>query len=89
MNLEMVIAWFTIIFILIFKDMSGEKELRRIRMELEKINKQAIDQVAVVRCKDCKHLTFSDCYGEQRTCTRITQQSITTANNAVSGIRSR
>ena len=22
------------------------------------------DMVAVVRCKDCKHLMFSDCYGE-------------------------
>lgn len=22
------------------------------------------DIVAVVRCKDCKHLMFSDCYGE-------------------------
>lgn len=39
MNLEMVIVWYTIMFILIFKDMSGERELRRIRMELEKMNK--------------------------------------------------
>lgn len=23
-----------------------------------------IDAVPVVRCKDCKHLMFSDCYGE-------------------------
>ena len=22
------------------------------------------DMVAVVRCKDCKHIMFSDCYGE-------------------------
>lgn len=24
----------------------------------------AVDAVEVVRCKDCKHLMFSDCYGE-------------------------
>ena len=24
----------------------------------------AVDVVEVVRCKDCKHLMFSDCYGE-------------------------
>ena len=23
-----------------------------------------VDAVPVVRCKDCKHLMFSDCYGE-------------------------
>lgn len=65
MNLEMVIAWYTIMFILIFKDMSGERELRRIRMELEKMNKRVADSVEVIHCKDCKHLTFSD-YGENR-----------------------
>lgn len=26
----------------------------------------AADVVPVVRCKDCKHLMFSDCYGECR-----------------------
>lgn len=26
--------------------------------------KPKLEMVAVVRCKDCKHLTFSDCYGE-------------------------
>ena len=25
---------------------------------------QVVDSVQVVRCKDCKHLMFSDCYGE-------------------------
>lgn len=25
-----------------------------------------VDAVEVVRCKDCKHLMFSDCYGECR-----------------------
>ena len=31
------------------------------------IQKQpAADVVEVVRCKDCKHLMFSDCYGECR-----------------------
>lgn len=29
-----------------------------------KIVKPKPDMVAVVRCKDCKHLMFSDCYGE-------------------------
>lgn len=24
----------------------------------------AVDAVEVVRCRDCKHLMFSDCYGE-------------------------
>lgn len=27
-------------------------------------NAPAIDAVPVVRCKDCKYITFSDCYGE-------------------------
>lgn len=27
-------------------------------------NAPAIDAVPVVRCKDCRHITFSDCYGE-------------------------
>lgn len=27
-------------------------------------NFHSIDAVEVVRCKDCKHLMFSDCYGE-------------------------
>jgi hypothetical protein len=27
-------------------------------------NAPAADVVEVVRCKDCKHLMFSDCYGE-------------------------
>lgn len=27
-------------------------------------NAPTADVVAVVRCKDCKHLMFSDCYGE-------------------------
>lgn len=27
-------------------------------------NHPAADVVEVVRCKDCKHLMFSDCYGE-------------------------
>lgn len=26
----------------------------------------AVDAVIPVRCKDCKHLMFSDCYGECR-----------------------
>ena len=26
--------------------------------------RQTIDAVPVVRCRDCKHLMFSDCYGE-------------------------
>ena len=29
-----------------------------------KIVKPKPEMEAVVRCKDCKHLTFSDCYGE-------------------------
>jgi hypothetical protein len=28
------------------------------------VDDPAADVVAVVRCKDCKHLMFSDCYGE-------------------------
>lgn len=27
-------------------------------------NEPTVDAVEVVRCKDCKHLMFSDCYGE-------------------------
>ena len=27
-------------------------------------NAPTVDAVPVVRCKDCKHLIFSDCYGE-------------------------
>lgn len=27
-------------------------------------NAPTIDAVPVVRCKDCKYITFSDCYGE-------------------------
>ena len=27
-------------------------------------NAPAIDAVPVVRCKDCKYITFSECYGE-------------------------
>ena len=27
-------------------------------------NAPTVDDVPVVRCKDCKHLIFSDCYGE-------------------------
>lgn len=28
------------------------------------VNAKTEDVVEVVRCKDCKHLMFSDCYGE-------------------------
>lgn len=31
---------------------------------LELLEGDAVDAVEVVRCKDCKHLMFSDCYGE-------------------------
>ena len=27
-------------------------------------NAQTVDAVPVVRCRDCKYLMFSDCYGE-------------------------
>lgn len=30
----------------------------------EVMNAPAVDAVIPVRCKDCKHLMFSDCYGE-------------------------
>ena len=31
-------------------------------------NAPTVDAVPVVRCKDCKHLMFSDCYGECGAC---------------------
>lgn len=31
---------------------------------LQIANAPTVDAVEVVRCKDCKHITFSDCYGE-------------------------
>ena len=30
---------------------------------LRMLEEDAGDVVTVVRCKDCKHITFSDCYG--------------------------
>lgn len=33
---------------------------------LEPMDEQGRELVAVVRCKDCKHLMFSDFYGECR-----------------------
>ena len=31
---------------------------------IEVMEAPAVDAVEVVRCRDCKHLMFSDCYGE-------------------------
>lgn len=28
------------------------------------LNEPTVDVVSVVRCRECKHLMFSDCYGE-------------------------
>jgi hypothetical protein len=36
--------------------------MRLARSKIE--NAPTVDAVEVVRCKDCKHLMFSDCYGE-------------------------
>lgn len=33
--------WFVLVCLLAFKDMSGKEELRKIRQELEKMNKRA------------------------------------------------
>ena len=38
---ELTVISFILLFILIFKDMSGKDELRRIREELEKMNKKS------------------------------------------------
>lgn len=38
---EFTVMSFILLFILIFKDMSGKDELRRIREELEKMNKKS------------------------------------------------
>lgn len=35
---DLAIIAFILIFMLLFKDMSGKEELRRIRVELEKMN---------------------------------------------------
>ena len=52
-------------------DLSDGRGLCRVIMEddfkkaIKKMPKSIIVDVApVVRCKDCKHLMFSDCYGE-------------------------
>lgn len=41
--------------------MADSQRERQIEMVRRALN---ADLVEVVRCKDCKHLMFSDCYGE-------------------------
>lgn len=40
MESAMNAIWFCLLLMLIFKDMSGKEELRRIREELEKMNRK-------------------------------------------------
>ena len=43
----------------------NRKEITKKLSELTETNAAAVcDTQEVVRCKDCKHLMFSDCYGE-------------------------
>ena len=35
---DLAVIAFTLLFMLLFKDMSGKEELRKIRVELEKMN---------------------------------------------------
>ena len=34
------------------------------KLEDDILHLEAEDVVEVVRCRDCRHITFSDCYGE-------------------------
>ena len=42
----------------------GEKYCRGIVFSISDVRLPAADVAEVVRCKDCKYLMFSDCYGE-------------------------
>lgn len=39
---------------------------RYFNVKFDIMEEPAVDAVIPVRCKDCKHLMFSDCYGECR-----------------------
>lgn len=43
-------------------DWSGDTTADNIKRDIKTL--PTADVVPVVRCKDCKHLMFSDCYGE-------------------------
>ena len=43
-------------------DWSGDTTADNIKRDIKTL--PTVDVVPVVRCKDCKHLMFSDCYGE-------------------------
>lgn len=51
-------------FMMLAKTQNGERQQGILGCAATVLMQTPADVVSVVRCKDCKYLMFSDCYGE-------------------------